>query len=196
MAIFKKSSVTGLGEICGTIHLFVYKILFRKISTQRLKKRKIKTSSMFLWSWILCFLSRWKCGFSVLSLLWPFTEQSPKKSEEPRKHVGRRPKVTVPAPVKRYRQLRRNARERERQGRLNNAFDVLRSVIPDYLSGKGPEGKLTQIETLRLATHYIGALSEMLDEEDGKTMKEFCGCGYFRENENFSFSDFSCLTDI
>lgn len=124
------------------------------------------------------------------------SEQSPKKSEEPRKHVGRRPKVTVPAPVKRYRQLRRNARERERQGRLNNAFDVLRSVIPDYLSGKGPEGKLTQIETLRLATHYIGALSEMLDEEDGKTMKEFCGCGYFRENENFSFSDFSCLTDI
>ena len=124
------------------------------------------------------------------------SEQSPKKSEEPRKHAGRRPKVTVPAPVKRYRQLRRNARERERQGRLNNAFDVLRSVIPDYLSGKGPEGKLTQIETLRLATHYIGALSEMLDEEDGKTMKEFCGCGYFRENENFSFTDFSCLADI
>ena len=62
----------------------------------------------------------------MLSLLWPFTEQSPKKSEEPRKHVGRRPKVTVPAPVKRYRQLRRNARERERQGSLNNAFDVLR----------------------------------------------------------------------
>ena len=73
---------------------------------------------------------------------------------------------------------------------------VLRSVIPDYLSGKGPEGKLAQIETLRLATHYIGTLSEMLYEEDGKTMKEFCRCGYFRENENFSFSDFSCLTDI
>ena len=72
---------------------------------------------------------------------------------------------------------------------------MLRSVISDYLSGKEPEGKLTQIETLRLATHYISALSEMLDEEDGKTMKEFCDCGYFRENENFSFSDFSCLTD-
>lgn len=127
---------------------------------------------------------------------WIFREQAPKKSEESRKHVGRRPKVTVPASVKRYRQLRRNARERERQGRLNSAFDVLRSVIPDYLSGKGPEGKLTQIETLRLATHYIGALSEMLDDEDAKTMNDFCGCGYFRENENFSFSDFSCLTDI
>ena len=127
---------------------------------------------------------------------WVLPEQVPKKNEEPRKHVGRRPKVTVPAPVKRYRQLRRNARERERQGRLNSAFDVLRGVIPDYLSGKGPEGKLTQIETLRLATHYIGALSEMLDEEDTKRMKDFCGCGYFRENESFSFSDLSCLTDI
>ena len=41
MATFKKSGVTGLGEICGTIHLFVYKILFRKISTQRrLRKEK------------------------------------------------------------------------------------------------------------------------------------------------------------
>ncbi|KAL9964610.1 hypothetical protein ACROYT_G028272 [Oculina patagonica] len=127
---------------------------------------------------------------------WVFREQAPKKTEETRKHVGRRPKVTVPAPVKRYRQLRRNARERERQGRLNSAFDVLRGVIPDYLSGKGPEGKLTQIETLRLATHYIEALSELLDDNETKTMSEFCGCGYFRENEQFSFSDLSCLTDI
>lgn len=128
---------------------------------------------------------------------WMFREQAPKKPEESRKHVGRRPKATVPATVKRYRQLRRNARERERQGRLNSAFDVLRSVIPDYLSGKGPEGKLTQIETLRLATHYIGALSEMLDDEDTKrTFNDFCGCGYFRESEGFSFNDLSCLTNI
>ena len=43
MATFKKSSVTGLGEICGTIHPFVYKILFRKISIQsRLKEKKKK----------------------------------------------------------------------------------------------------------------------------------------------------------
>lgn len=127
---------------------------------------------------------------------WVFREQTPKKAEESRKHSGRRPKVTVPAPVKRYRQLRRNARERERQGRLNSAFDVLRNVIPDYLSGKGPDGKLTQIETLRLATHYIEALSELLDDNDKKTMNDFCGCGYFRENENFSFNDFTCLTDL
>lgn len=128
---------------------------------------------------------------------WGFREQAPKKTEETRTHVGRRQKITVPAPVKRYRQLRRNARERERQGRLNSAFDVLRSVIPDYLSGKGPEGKLTQIETLRLATHYIEALSELLDDNDTKAMNDFCGCGYFRDNhEQFAFSDLSCLTNI
>ncbi|KAJ7384297.1 hypothetical protein OS493_022934 [Desmophyllum pertusum] len=61
---------------------------------------------------------------------WVFREQAPKKTDETRKHLGRRPKITVPAPVKRYRQLRRNARERERQGRLNSAFDVLRGVYP------------------------------------------------------------------
>ena len=42
MTAFKKSSVTGLGEICSTIHPFVYKIPFRKISPQRrLEKRKL-----------------------------------------------------------------------------------------------------------------------------------------------------------
>lgn len=127
---------------------------------------------------------------------WLYREQALKKNEETRKHNGKRPKVTVSAPVKRYRQLRRNARERERQGRLNSAFDVLRSVIPDYLSGKGPDGKLTQIETLRLATNYIEALSELLDDNDQTSMSDFCGCGYFRENDNFSFNDFTCLTDI
>lgn len=76
----------------------------------------------------------------------------------------RREKRVIPATIKRNRQLRRNARERERQSRLNNAFDVLRGVIPDYLTGKGPERKLTQIETLRLAQHYIMALTELLQE--------------------------------
>lgn len=76
----------------------------------------------------------------------------------------RRERRVIPATIKRNRQLRRNARERERQSRLNSAFDVLRGVIPDYLTGKGPERKLTQIETLRLAQHYIMALTELLQE--------------------------------
>ena len=76
----------------------------------------------------------------------------------------KRERRVIPATVKRNRQLRRNARERERQSRLNNAFDVLRGVIPDYLTGKGQERKLTQIETLRLAQHYIMALTELLQD--------------------------------
>ena len=93
-------------------------------------------------------------------------QSHPKKSIETTsaEKERRREKRSIPAGIKRNRQLRRNARERERQSRLNNAFDVLRGVIPDYLTGKGPERKLTQIETLRLAQHYIMALTELLQE--------------------------------
>jgi hypothetical protein len=93
--------------------------------------------------------------------------QCPVKKTNANKNVPKerkRERRVIPATVKRNRQLRRNARERERQSRLNNAFDVLRGVIPDYLTGKGPERKLTQIETLRLAQHYIMALSELLQD--------------------------------
>lgn len=103
-------------------------------------------------------------------------------TSESSRRPGRKHKVTIPPNVKRYRQLRRNARERERQGRLNSAFDVLRGVIPDYLSGKGPERKLTQIETLRLATHYIMALGEMLEDDPSRQHEDFCDCAaLFRE---------------
>ena len=120
------------------------------------------------------------------SNLWPHeTKRSTPNcanTTESSRRPGRKQKVTIPPNVKRYRQLRRNARERERQGRLNSAFDVLRGVIPDYLSGKGPERKLTQIETLRLATHYIMALGEMLEDDPSRQHEEFCDCAaLFRE---------------
>lgn len=127
------------------------------------------------------------------SKLWPneTKETTPKCSStnESSRRPGRKQKITIPPNVKRYRQLRRNARERERQGRLNNAFDVLRGVIPDYLSGKGPERKLTQIETLRLATHYIMALGEMLEDDQSSQHEGFCDCtALFKETSNrFSF---------
>lgn len=65
----------------------------------------------------------------------------------------------------RQRQLRRNERERARQNRLNDAFDVLRGTIPDFLAPYKKGQKLTQIETLRLARHYISSLKELLDTE-------------------------------
>ncbi|XP_031556663.1 protein atonal homolog 7-like [Actinia tenebrosa] len=108
---------------------------------------------------------------------WSLFQNTPSQKDEENHKTSKRSRTSVPQTVRRHRQLRRNARERERQGRLNSAFDVLRGVIPDYLSGKGPERKLTQIETLRLATHYIMALSEMLEEENQKPAAEYCECG-------------------
>lgn len=54
-------------------------------------------------------------------------------------------------------------RERVRQKRIREAFDVLRSVIPDYFSRREPGDKLTRIKTLRLAKNYIVMLHELLE---------------------------------
>lgn len=54
-------------------------------------------------------------------------------------------------------------RERVRQKRIREAFDVLRSVIPDYFSQREPGDKLTRINTLRLAKNYIVMLHELLE---------------------------------
>lgn len=75
--------------------------------------------------------------------------------------VGRKRKL--PEKILRERQLRRNERERARQNRLNDAFDVLRNTIPDFLTPCKTGQKLTQIETLKLARHYIGSMRELLD---------------------------------
>ena len=54
-------------------------------------------------------------------------------------------------------------RERMRQTRLNGAFNLLRSVIPDYFSERKPGDRLTRIQTLRLAKKYIATLHELLE---------------------------------
>ena len=54
-------------------------------------------------------------------------------------------------------------RERKRQTRLKGAFNVLRSVIPDYFSEREPGERLSRIQTLRLAKEYIATLHEMLE---------------------------------
>ena len=41
-------------------------------------------------------------------------------------------------------------RERKRQTRLRKAFNVLRSVIPDYFSKREPGDRLSRIQTLKL----------------------------------------------
>ena len=54
-------------------------------------------------------------------------------------------------------------RERKRQTRLKGAFNVLRSVIPDYFSEREPGDRLSRIQTLRLAKKYIATLHELLE---------------------------------
>lgn len=77
----------------------------------------------------------------------------------------RKSKRAIPENVIRERQLRRNERERARQNRINDAFDVLRNTIPEFLTPCKKGQKLTQIETLRLAKHYIAGLRDLLDNE-------------------------------
>ena len=54
-------------------------------------------------------------------------------------------------------------RELKRQTRLKGAFNVLRSVIPDYFSEREPGDRLSRIQTLRLAKKYIASLQELLE---------------------------------
>ena len=61
------------------------------------------------------------------------------------------------------RRERNRERERKRQTRLKGAFNVLRSVIPDYFSEREPGDRLSRIQTLRLAKRYIATLHELLE---------------------------------
>ena len=53
-------------------------------------------------------------------------------------------------------------RERKRQTRLKEAFNVLRSAIPDHFSAREHGDRLSRVQTLKLAKKYIAALHELL----------------------------------
>lgn len=81
-------------------------------------------------------------------------------------------KTCKPA-TKTTRQLRRNERERCRKARLNAAFQVLRSVVPNNISSGASERKMTQVEILRLAKNYISNLTELLKDSNNYSFKTF-----------------------
>lgn len=66
---------------------------------------------------------------------------------------------------------RRNARERNRVRQVNDGFAALRSHIPDEVaaafenanSNRGPNKKLSKVETLRMAVEYIRNLESLLN---------------------------------
>ncbi|CAH1399834.1 unnamed protein product [Nezara viridula] len=67
-------------------------------------------------------------------------------------------KKGVPAVVMKKRRLAANARERRRMQNLNQAFDRLRTVLPQI----GNDRQLSKFETLQMAQTYINALYDLL----------------------------------
>lgn len=72
-----------------------------------------------------------------------------------------------PAPLSKYRRRTANARERTRMQEINDAFEHLRKVVPQFPTKNGMDNtKLTKITTLRLAVNYIAALTQILKQAD------------------------------
>lgn len=72
-----------------------------------------------------------------------------------------------PPPLSKYRRKTANARERHRMKEINEAFETLRRILPDFCSSRAVAAStMTKITTLRLAASYIRALSHIL--EDGR----------------------------
>lgn len=104
--------------------------------------------------------------------------QTAKKQDNCSKNQDNTPKSgkikTCKPSAKTTRQLRRNERERCRKARLNAAFQVLRSVVPNNISSTGAsERKLTQVEILRLAKNYISNLTELLQDSNNYSFRTF-----------------------
>ncbi|RWS14637.1 twist-related protein-like protein [Dinothrombium tinctorium] len=92
--------------------------------------------------------------------------ETEKKRRNPRKEP--KPKQRPP-PLSKYRRKTANARERNRMQEINEAFEELKRVVPQFPPNKGPVcEKLTKITTLRLAVNYIAALSQILKQTDSE----------------------------
>lgn len=72
-----------------------------------------------------------------------------------------RPHTVESTAARAKRRATANARERVRMNDMNDAFDSLRNLIPNYPAGR----KLSKIDTLRLAKAYINDLAELLRDE-------------------------------
>ncbi|KHN76155.1 Protein lin-32 [Toxocara canis] len=85
--------------------------------------------------------------------------------EEPKKAKGGARRYKTPSPqLLRMRRQAANARERRRMNNLNDAFDQLRTVLPEMNSGR----RLSKFETLQMAQQYIDCLAEILNKPINK----------------------------
>lgn len=85
---------------------------------------------------------------------------------------------------RRQRRLKANDRERGRMHNLNEALERLRRTLP----AMPDDGKLTKIETLRMAYNYISTLTRLLNQPPGTDS----GSGQSCESMNPDFGT-SCL---
>ncbi|KAK4881271.1 hypothetical protein RN001_004590 [Aquatica leii] len=74
---------------------------------------------------------------------------------------GSRCKSRVTPLILRKRRLAANARERRRMQNLNQAFDRLRTFLPQL----GQDRQLSKYETLQMAQTYISALYDLLEQQ-------------------------------
>ena len=89
-------------------------------------------------------------------------EQFQKETEQTMNNLHSEGDRSTRMPLNNRREKNRE-REHKRQMRLKGAFNVLRSVIPDYFSKREPGDRLSRIQTLRLAKKYITILHELLE---------------------------------
>lgn len=88
-----------------------------------------------------------------------FSEESYKTSSP---DAEGRTKSRVTPVILRKRRLAANARERRRMQNLNQAFDRLRTFLPQL----GQDRQLSKYETLQMAQTYITALYDILEQRD------------------------------
>uniref|UniRef100_A0A9J2PHD8 BHLH domain-containing protein n=2 Tax=Ascaris TaxID=6251 RepID=A0A9J2PHD8_ASCLU len=93
------------------------------------------------------------------------TREEKQIEEESKKGKGGARRYKTPSPqLLRMRRQAANARERRRMNSLNDAFDQLRTVLPEMNSGR----RLSKFETLQMAQQYIDCLAEILNKPRNK----------------------------
>lgn len=107
-----------------------------------------------------------------------------------------RPHSVESSAAKTKRRATANARERVRMNDMNEAFDLLRNLIPNYPAGR----KLSKIDTLRLAKAYIKDLAELLQDESVRPGDDVSLRGAVHEARRMisehSLSDYSVSSNV
>lgn len=101
----------------------------------------------------------WTCSASASS--YDSYSEEGYKTPSPDSIVGRTKSRVTPV-ILRKRRLAANARERRRMQNLNQAFDRLRTFLPQL----GQDRQLSKYETLQMAQTYIMALYDLLDQRE------------------------------